>query len=254
MARTISRDRLVAWLDAYLDVAGTPDASPNGLQVEGRARVSRVAFAVDASVQTIRAAVRRRADMLVVHHGLWWGRHEPIVGTMRARIAALIRADLSLYAAHLPLDRHPEVGNNAVLARRLGVENTKPFGEYRGVTVGVGGELPGERSRERFVDDVAGVVGARPQVLPFGPARVRRVAIVSGAGASLAETARREGYDTLLTGETSHAAWHTAREAGVNVIFGGHYATETVGLEALAERVRDRFDVPTVFIDAPTGF
>ena len=172
---------------------------------------------------------------------------------MRQRIAGLIRADLSLYAAHIPLDRHPEVGHNAVLARRLELERTRPFGEYRGVTIGVGGELRRAMRRERFCTRVARVLGEVPRVLPFGPPSVRRVAVVSGAGASLAETARREGYDTLLTGETSHAAWHPAREAGINVVFGGHYATETVGLAALAERVRDRFEVATLFIDAPTG-
>jgi putative NIF3 family GTP cyclohydrolase 1 type 2 len=137
VGKTASRDEIAAYLDAYLRVADIPDSSPNGLQVEGRARVARVAYAVDASVATIAAAVRGGADMLVVHHGLWWGKHEQITGNLYRRVAALIRSGLSLYAAHLPLDCHPEVGNNAELARMLSLETVARFGRYRGVEVGV---------------------------------------------------------------------------------------------------------------------
>jgi len=137
MARTIGRDDLVAYLDRYLRIAEIPDSSPNGLQVQGAARVTRIAYAVDVSVQTIRAAEKARANFLVVHHGLWWGRHVPITGTMHARIAGLIRSDMSLYAVHLPLDCHETVGNNVELARMLGLRVKEPFGRYKGVSVGV---------------------------------------------------------------------------------------------------------------------
>src|SRR5712672_19456 len=136
MARTVRRDVLVAHLDRYLRIAEVPDSSPNGLQVQGSERVTRIAYAVDVSVESIRAAKKERADFLVVHHGLWWGRHVQITGIMHARIAALIRAGVSLYAAHLPLDCHPEVGNNAELARLLGLRVEEPFGNYKGVQVG----------------------------------------------------------------------------------------------------------------------
>lgn len=253
MPKTVRRDELVAYLDRYLRVAEVPDSSPNGLQVQGADRVGRVAFAVDASVKTIRAAAAGRASMLVVHHGLWWGKHEQIVGTMHARIAALIQGNLSLYAAHLPLDCHPEVGNNVELARLLGLRIESPFGPYQGVDIGVAA-VARRTARARFVKAVEAKLHAKAGVLPFGPAAVRRVAIVSGGGAMFAEAAARAGCDTLLTGETSHAAYHRAREAGVNVVFAGHYATETVGLQALRRHLRTRFGLATAFIAAPTGY
>jgi dinuclear metal center YbgI/SA1388 family protein len=254
MAKTIRRDDLVAHLDRYLRIANIPDSSPNGLQVQGADRVGRVAYAVDASVHTIEAALGTGADFLVVHHGLWWGRHEQIVGNLRRRIAALITGNLSLYAAHLPLDCHPEVGNNVELARLLSLRVRSPFGEYRGVEVGVTATAPRPLRRAAFAARIAGKLGARPDVLAFGPATIRRVAIVSGGGAMLAEAAARAGCDTLLTGESSHAAVHPAREAGINLVFAGHYATETVGLKALDRHVRKRYSLPGVFVPAPTGY
>ena len=253
MAKTVRRDELVAYLDRYLRVAEIPDSSPNGLQVQGAGRVGKVAFAVDASLQTIRAAAGGGASMLVVHHGLWWGKHEQIVGTMHARIAALIESQISLYAAHLPLDCHDEVGNNVELARILGLRVEAPFGRYQGVDIGVAA-VARRTPRTRFVKMVDAVLRTKASVLPFGPAAVRRVAIVSGGGAMLAEDAARAGCDTLLTGETSHAAYHRAREADINVVFAGHYATETVGLQALRRHLRGRFGLTTAFISAPTGF
>ena len=249
-----TRDEIVAYLDSYLRVAEIPDASPNGLQVQGRDQVATIAYAVDASVQTIEAAARGKADMLVVHHGLWWGRHEQIVGNMRARIAALVESDVSLYAAHLPLDCHPEVGNNVELARLLGLEVECGFGEFKGVEIGVIATAPAPVPRAEFAGKLATAVHTTPETLGFGPARVSRVAIISGGGAMQAEAARQAGCDTLVTGETSHSAYHHARECGINLIFGGHYATETVGLKALDRHLRKRFPVTGRFVPAPTGY
>ncbi len=254
MARSIRRDDLVAHLDTYLRVAEIPDASPNGLQVQGAERISRIAFAVDASLLTIRAANRARAGCLIVHHGLWWGRHEQIVGNMYKRIAALIKNGVSLYTAHLPLDCHAEVGNNVELARLLDLHVEEPFGEYKGIRVGLIASYARPRARDTFVAAVEAALGASADVLPFGPARVRRIAVVSGGGAPFAEEAARAGCDTLLTGETSHSAFHAAREAGVNVVFAGHYASETVGLQALERHLKARFRVATTFLPAPTGY
>lgn len=251
---SVHRDELVAYLDRYLRVDEIPDSSPNGLQVEGAKQVRRVAYAVDASVETITAAARARVKFLVVHHGLWWGRHEQIVGNMRRRIAALIDHDVSLYAAHLPLDCHPEVGNNVEIARLLKLRVASPFGEYKGVQVGVVAAASRPLSRKAFAESVERVLDTAVQVLPFGPSTVRRVAVVSGGGAMFAETAARSGCDTLLTGESSHAAVHPAREARINLLFGGHYATETVGLRALEKRVQRRFGLRGLFIAAPTGY
>jgi dinuclear metal center YbgI/SA1388 family protein len=254
MPKTVRRDDLVAYLDRYLRVSEIPDASPNGLQVQGAERVARVAYAVDASVQTILAAARARAQCLVVHHGLWWGQHEPIVGNLHRRVSALITHDLSLYAAHLPLDCHDEVGNNVELARVLGLRVEGSFGRYKGVEIGVIAAPARPLRRSAFVAGVRRKLGARSTLLPFGPATVKRVAIVSGGGGSFAESAARAGCDTLLTGESSHAAFHPAREAAVNVIFAGHYATETVGLKALERHVRSRLGLPGTFVPAPTGY
>ena len=254
MPRTVRRDDLVAYLDRYLRSAEIADSSPNGLQVQGADRVARIAYAVDVSVQTIRAAEKAGADLLVVHHGLWWGKHTQITGTMHARIAGLIRNDMSLYAAHLPLDCHEKVGNNVELARLLGLRVQEPFGEYKGTRIGVVASATRALSLAAFATRAEKVVDAPVNVHAFGPATVRRVAIVSGGGAMLAEEASRAGCDTLLTGETSHAALNPAREAGINLVFGGHYATETVGLQALQRHLATRFRLPGVFLPAPTGY
>jgi dinuclear metal center YbgI/SA1388 family protein len=254
MARMVRRDELVAYLDRYLRIAEIPDASPNGLQVQGAERVARIAYAVDVSVQAIRAAKKERADLLVVHHGLWWGRHVQVTGTMHARVAALIRADMSLYTAHLPLDCHPKVGNNAELARLLGLREESTFGDYKGVRIGVIAAAPRAVRLAAFSAAVEKALGEPARVVAGGPKSVRRVAIVSGGGAGFAEEAARLGCDTLLTGESSHAAVHTAREAGINLVFGGHYATETVGLLALQLHVAKQFGLAGVFVSAPTGY
>jgi dinuclear metal center YbgI/SA1388 family protein len=253
-SRTIRRDELVAHLDQYLRVAEIPDSSPNGLQVQGAERVTRVAYAVDVGVHTIRLAQAERANFLVVHHGLWWGRHVQITGTMHARIAALIRADMSLYATHLPLDCHPKVGNNVELARLFGLRVESTFGEYKGVRIGVIGATSKPLRLSSFSSRVEKELNGPADVFAFGPKTVRRVAIVSGAGAMLAEEAARAGCDTLVTGETSHAAMHPAREAGINLVFGGHYATETVGLAALQRHLEKQFGLNGVFVNAPTGY
>jgi dinuclear metal center YbgI/SA1388 family protein len=254
MPKTIARDDLAAYLDEYLRVAAIPDASPNGLQVQGADQVRLIAYAVDASLLSMKAATRADADMLIVHHGLWWGRHEQIVGNLHRRVSTLIKNDLSLYAAHLPLDCHPEVGNNAELARLLRARVERPFASYRGVDVGVIAALPRAQKRDAFVAAVAKHLDTTPNVLAFGPETVKRIGIVSGAGAGAAEEAARAGCDTLLTGETSHSAFHPAREAGINLVFAGHYATETVGLRALERHLRKHFGIEGTFVAAPTGF
>lgn len=253
MAKTIARDELAAHLDQFLRIADIPDSSPNGLQVQGAAQVKRVAYAVDASLQTIKAATRADADMLIVHHGLWWGKHEQIVGNLYLRVSACIKNGLSLYAAHLPLDCHPRVGNNVELARIVGAKVERRFASWRGTDVGVIATLPRAQKRDAFVAAVGKQLECEATVLAFGPESVKRIGIVSGGGAAAAEEAARTGCDTLLTGETSHAAFHPAREAGINLVFAGHYATETVGLRALERHLRARFGVAGTFVVAPTG-
>jgi dinuclear metal center YbgI/SA1388 family protein len=252
--KTVTRDRLVKYLDEYLDVAAIADDSPNGLQVQGASSVGKLAFAVDASAQTIRAALKAKAGMLVVHHGLFWKGHSQIVGSLHKRVSLLIRNDLSLYAAHIPLDCHPEVGNNVELARLFGFEITGRFGVYKGTEIGTLSRAPQPLTREALRKKVEETLGAGADLLPFGPSRVRKVGIVSGDAAMLAEEARRLGCDALVTGETSHSAYHMARDAGINVVYGGHYATETVGLLALERHLKETFGIASRFIPAPTGY
>lgn len=251
---TVSRDRLVSYLDHYLEIADIPDWSPNGLQVQGSATVSGIAFAVDASVETIRSAARIEADMLIVHHGLFWGEHKQIVGNLYKRIAGLIGAGLSLYASHLPLDCHPIVGNNAEIVRLLRMENVGRFAVHKGTAIGVLAQPENPLQRDALVDNIEKSLRCKAVLLPFGPSRVRRVGVVAGGAAKFAEEAKRSGCDALVTGESSHAAFHEAKEARINVVYGGHYATETVGLKALMRHMKEKFSVPGKFIPAPTGY
>lgn len=250
----MKRDELVAYLDDYLWVKTISDSSDNGLQVEGGDEVRHVAFAVDAGLAAFEGARAAGAQMLVVHHGLYWGRPVLLTGIHRRRIGRLVEADLSLYAAHLPLDFHQEVGNNATLARWLGLEESGSFGDYKGSPAGIAGRLPEALTLERFVARVEEITGEPVvKVWPFGPAVVQRVGVVSGGAAFLLSQVAEAGVDVYLTGEMSHSYYHEAGELGLNVVFGGHYATETAGLKSLAAHLTERFGLETTFLDLPTG-
>src|SRR5882672_7007058 len=246
-------DALVQYLDDYLQVRDTRDAPDalNGLQVSNRGEITRVAAAVDLCHATVQLAAAQGANLLLVHHGLFWGGLRPLAGAMYRRVAGLLEHDIAVYASHLPLDRHPDVGNNALLARRLGVAVRGEFGESDGQAIGVWGELP--LARDAFGTRLASVLGAPARALALGPDRVRRVGIVTGAGGSLIPQAAAAGLDTYVTGEGPHWTFFDAEELGVNVFYAGHYATETVGVKALAEHVSKKFDLPWVFLDHPTG-
>lgn len=246
---------LTQYLDGYLRLRDVKDAREalNGLQVDrSRPEVARVAAAVDVCQATVEMAAAAGADLLLVHHGLFWGGLRPLTGPLYRRLGALLRHDIALYSAHLPLDCHPEVGNNAVLARRLGVELKGEFGDYRGENIGVWGEV--DVPRDRLAQKVAEVLGTTPpRVLPFGPEVSRRVGIVTGAGGELIAQAAAAGLDTYITGEGQHWTFFDAEELGINVMYAGHYATETVGVQALAAHLESRFGVPWQFLDHPTG-
>ena len=247
-------DELVGYLDDYLrvrDETADPPEALNGLQVANAGEVTRLAAAVDLCEATIGMAAEAGADCLLVHHGLFWGGLRPLVGPAYRRVSALIAGNIALYAAHLPLDRHPDVGNNAGLARLLGVTLRGEFGSHRGMPIGVWGELTG--SRDELAGALAAKLGVVPRLLPFGPAQVRRVGIVTGAGGTLIPQAAAAGLDTFITGEGPHWTFFDAEELGVNVFYAGHYATETVGVKALAEHVSRKYSIPWVFLDHPTG-
>lgn len=244
---------VVAYLDEYLNVAAVPDyeGAVNGLQVANGGGVTRVGAAVDASERTVRAAVERRCDLLLVHHGLLWDGNQPVTGRRYRKLEPLLAAGVALYSSHLPLDVHGEVGNSAVLARELGIELEGRFGEYKGVEVGWWGRL--ELRREALAARLDEVLGGRVKMMPFGPEVIRTVGVITGGAGSMIRSAVDAGLDAYVTGEGSHQTYFDAEELGVNVYYGGHYATETWGVRALAAHIGGRFDLPWEFIDHPTG-
>ena len=245
---------LAAWLDDYLRVREVPDfpGALNGLQVESSGRpVRRVAAAVDAAEATIARALAGGADLVLVHHGLFWDGNQPVTGRRYRRLKPLLEADVALYAAHLPLDVHPEVGNNAVLARALGIDLRGSFGEHRGMPLGVWGEL--EIHREALCARLDELLGGRVRLLAGGPERVRRVGVITGGAGDEISAAIAAGLDAFVTGEGKHHHFFDATEGGINVLFGGHYATETWGVKALARKLEETHGIEWFFVDHPSG-
>ena len=238
--------------DDYADV----DASPNGLQVGHRdGEVEHVAFAVDAAEATIEAAVDAGADALVTHHGLVWGGLDRVTGREYERVAPLVEHDIALYVSHLPLDGHPELGNAAGVAALLDLDELEPFGSLGPETVGLWGEraspLPLPELRDTL--DAALDTGDQPvQTLGFGPDSVEKVAVLTGSGVDWLDEAQAVGADTLVTGEGKQQVYHEAREAGINVVLAGHYATETFGVRSL-QALAEEWGLETSYIDHPTG-
>ena len=233
------------------------DPSLNGIQVENRdpagTEITKVAFAVDACQETIQRAAAAGAQVLFVHHGFFWGQCQTITGAHGKRIRTLFDNDMALYACHIPLDANSLVGNNYGLAQRLELESLVPFGDWHGMTIGVGGTLP----KSLPVDGVSQKLfpaGEKPlHVLPFGPEKISRVAIVSGGAARELSQAIEQGYDAFITGEIGHEQYHQALEAGITVIAGGHYQTETVGVSLVMEKLAKEKGLETIFIQVPTG-
>jgi len=250
--RAVDLAVVVSFLDRYLRIAEVADAATalNGLQVANGGTINRAAAAVDLCDATVQMAAQQGADLLLVHHGLFWGGLQPLTGRTYRRVAGLINHNIALYSAHLPLDVHPEVGNNALLAQRLGVARRGEFGEEYGMRIGVWGEV--DVPRAALAQRLGEVVGGHPRLMAFGPERVRRVGIVTGAAGSMIRQAAGQGLDTYITGEGAHHTFFDAEELGLNVFYAGHYATETFGVKALAERLCTEFDLPWTFLDHPT--
>lgn len=244
---------LVSYLDDYLRVREVQDSELafNGLQVEGGSDITQVVVAVDACQAVIDEAVKRHADLLIVHHGLFWDGPQPLTGREFRRLAPLVRNEIAVYSAHLPLDLHPDVGNNAVLSRLLGIPVGGWWGEYKGAPIGTWGVA--DLGRDELVHRVEKTLGIVPRLLACGPSSARRIGIVTGAGGSMIAEAKSAGIDTFITGEAKHHAYFDAEDLGINVILAGHYATETVGVRALAEHLANRFGLQWSFIDHPTG-
>lgn len=239
--------------DTYSDI----DPSANGLQVGPENKsVEHAVFAVDAATATIEAAADAGGDLLVTHHGIIWGGLDRVTDRSYKQVQQLIDNDIALYVSHLPLDGHPEIGNAAVLAQRLDLENRKPFGTMGPVTVGQQGRTPTPIELDDFVEGLRSmmpIIDRELRVLPAGPETIETVGIVTGSGTDWIEEAAAADLDVLVTGEGKQAAYHECHERGVNLILAGHYATETGGIQALQSRVADQ-EIKTTYVEHPTGF
>jgi dinuclear metal center YbgI/SA1388 family protein len=255
----VALSTIVNALDTELRTREVPDSSValNGLQVANSGTVTSVAVAVDASLASIQAAANAGADLLIVHHGLFWGGAQPIVGKNYERVQTLIRSNLALYSTHIPLDMHPSLGNNVLLAGALQLTPDAPFARYKGVDIGVQGSCnePTHDIVQRAAYYAAQYGGTVRVSLPTEQRQTRRWAICSGMGVSpeaLLE-ARLAGVDTLIVGEGTHHSAVDSAEHGVCVVYAGHYATETLGVQALGRWIKHRFGIPWTFLLLPTG-
>jgi dinuclear metal center YbgI/SA1388 family protein len=239
-----------------LDIEGFRDAdsSLNGIQVDNDgAELRKIAFGVDASLETFKRAVTAGAGLLFVHHGLFWGKAPRIAGPLRGRIQYLLDHNLALYAVHLPLDQHPSLGNNAGLAELLGLQNIEPFGLYHGRKIGYKGDLPEALTIEAAAKRIAFMDRSPLGIYPFGKEKNRTCAVISGGAAGEAAQALEEGVDLFVTGEMSHEVYHQCLEGRLNMIAGGHYSTEVWGVRRVMEYCAAELLPDVEFIDVPTG-
>jgi len=244
---------IVNYCDRILRVKEVQDneRAVNGLQMENRGRITRIAATVDASLATVKLAIAARADLLIVHHGLFWSTRQPWTGKNHELLRLLVENDLAVYSSHLPLDFHPRLGNNVLLCAALGLKNPRPFllmgGQHYGLQSRTG------LSRSVLTARLQRATGGKPLVIRSGPEVCRRIGVITGGAGEFLQNAAREGMDTFVTGEGPHWTYALAEEAGVNVLYGGHYATETFGVKALASHLSKKFGLPWQFLDHPTG-
>lgn len=245
---------IVTFLTELLHPAEFTDSAFNGLQLEGCSKITRVAVAVDSGESIIDQAISSGAQLLIVHHGLLWGSEMPLVGSYGRKVRKLIQAGCSLYGSHLPLDGHPEAGNNALLAQHFGLSPTGMFCGIGGKLIGVKARTPQPQPAEYFAQKAQALPGFGPYLwLPFGPSLIENVGIVSGSGSSAIEEAASLGLDLLISGEPKQHVYHQCKELNLNALFAGHYATETLGVLELGRRLEERFGITKIFIDEPTG-
>jgi len=231
------------------------DNSLNGVQVgDMNAELGKMAFAVDACLDSFQRTKQEGAQTLFVHHGLFWGPAPRLIGVAGVRVRFLMKNDIALYACHLPLDRHSFLGNNAQIVSKLGLGNVEPFGDYKERKIGYKGLLPKSFSLEEIVGRLFGVWEDGINALRFGPAEIRSIAVISGGAPYVVSQAISEGVDLYITGDASHSIYHECREAEINVLFAGHYLTEVFGVRAMAELVAQELGIESIFLDIPTGY
>lgn len=244
---------IVAYTNDYLRVEEIDDwpNALNGLQIENSGRVTKIAAAVDVSTRVLNAAAKKDVDLLIVHHGLFWPGLQSVTGALRRQLKLAFENDLAVYSAHLPLDVHPKVGNNAELASALGLKSTKRFLKEKGESVGL--KTKASFSRSVLTRKLRSVLRGPVKTFNFGPVEPKRIGIVTGAAGSEIYRVAESKIDTFITGEAPHWAAVAAEELGMNLLLGGHYATETFGVKALAAHLSERFKLPWEFLNFPTG-
>ena len=249
-AHGLARDRLVHYLDQYLEASAVDDYGPNGLQVEGTPTIRKIVTGVSGCLELFSEARRHGAQAVLVHHGIFWeGRPRTLTGWQYRRVAELVQGDINLIAYHLPLDRHPEVGNNAVAARQLGLLNLEPFALHRGVSIGFKGEFSEPIPVDDLVQRTEALYGRSPLALGPGKGDVQTLGVVSGAAQGEIHQAIAAGLDAYITGEASESVMNIAREAGIHFLSCGHYATERIGIQALGQHLHEEFGLEVEFID-----
>lgn len=252
---TITSDVLATRLDQIMAVEQFRDASWNGLQVANSGRIDKICAGVDASLPFFEAAVAQGAGMVICHHGISWGTSlARITGLNYRLVSFLLRHDVALWACHLPLDAHPVHGNNAVLARLLGLRQRRSFADYNGQLIGICGELPQAIAFEVFAEQVRRKVNPQAAVHPFGKEQIKRVGVVSGGAASEVAEAVKEGLDAYITGEPSLEGYNRALQEEINVIYAGHYATEVFGVQALLRVIQKKFALTGTFVPLPAVY
>lgn len=246
-------DRIVSYANRYLRITeiGDSENARNGLQAENSGRVTKIGASVDVSTRVLREAARRKIDLLIVHHGLFWPGLQPVTQALYRQLKLAFDHDIAIYSAHLPLDLHPVVGNNARLAVALRLNSTKPFLEYKGQPVGL--KTRTAVSCDELIRRLEKSVSGPVKAFQFGPKKARAIGVITGGAGAEIHRVAEEGIDTFITGEAPHWAAVAAEELGINLLLGGHYATETFGVKALAAHLSKRFKISWVFIEAPTG-
>lgn len=245
---------IVEFLDRELRTAEIEDFSGaiNGLQLQNKGTIQRVVAAVDASLPVVeKAAAGEPGTLLLVHHGMFWQGAQPLTDAFYRKIKVAMEADMAIYSSHLPLDVHPQWGNNAVLANALGLTNTSGFLDFKGLPLGIQGDWAGSASELKEI--LERVLGASVHVCPAGPAHIQRIGVATGGAGSEVAKAATQGVDAFITGEGPHWSYTLAEELGLHLFYGGHYATETFGVKALAPIIAKHFGCPWEFLDHPTG-
>ncbi|HEV8619222.1 MAG TPA: Nif3-like dinuclear metal center hexameric protein [Candidatus Udaeobacter sp.] len=249
----LSLPEIVRYIDDYLRIREIEDwpNAVNGLQIENSGRVTKIGAAVDVSTRVLTEAANKEVDFLIVHHGLFWPGLQPVTGALWRQLKLALENDIALYSAHLPLDVHPKVGNNAQLAGLLGLKSTQPFLEEKGQLVGL--KARASLPREELTRRLRKAVGGPIKSFNFGPKKTNSIGLITGGAGSEIYQIAREKIDTWITGEAPHWAAVAAEELGMNLLLGGHYATETFGVKALAAHLSKRWNIPYAFIGSPSG-